>query len=150
MFQKIIDELNEHGPAVENLKKNASSLVSKSESEPFKAMESRINDVYTVWLELTKETRERLETLQQWLRLIDDYERNVDDLNAWVDRIEKSVDLLGYQEKREDLLAELEELKVRVFVLYFCHHQRSPVVLEQGIVLVLELNPSCHIFYGEI
>ena len=111
-FQKIIEDLNEHGPAVEKLKKNASSLVAKSESGPFKAMESRVTDIYTVWLELTKEARERLETLQQWLRLIDDYENNVDDLNAWIDNIEKSADLLGFQDKKNDLIAELEEIKV--------------------------------------
>ena len=120
VFQKIIEDLNDHGPAVEKLKKDANSLVSKSESGPFKAMGSRVNDVYTVWLELTKEARERLETLQQWLRLIDGYESNVDDLNAWIDNVEKSVDLLGYQDRKEDLIVELEELKVN-YVEFLCN-----------------------------
>ena len=112
VFQKIIEDLNDHGPPIEKLKRNAGSLVTKSESAPFKALESRINDIYAVWLELTKEARERLEALQQWLRLIDDYESSVDDLNAWLDNIEKSVDLLGYQDRKEDLVVELEEIKV--------------------------------------
>lgn len=118
--QKIIEDLNDHGPAVEKLKKNASNLISKSQSEPFKAMESRINDIYSVWLELTKEARERLETLQQWLRLIDDYERNVDDLNAWIDDVEKSLDLFGYQEKKEDIVTELDEIKVNRPIVFVC------------------------------
>ena len=118
--QKIIEDLNDHGPAVEKLKKNASNLISKSQSEPFKAMESRINDIYSVWLELTKEARERLETLQQWLRLIDDYERNVDDLNAWIDDVEKSLDLFGYQEKKEDIVTELDEIKVNKPIVFVC------------------------------
>lgn len=88
--------------------------MSKSDSDPFKALETRINSIYSVWLELTKEARERLETLQQWLRLIDDYERNVDDLNVWLDEIEKSLELLGYQEKKQDIIAELDEIKVIV------------------------------------
>ena len=70
-------------------------------------------DIYEVWLELTKEARERLETLQKWLKLIDDYEKNVDDLNVWIDNMEKSIELLGYQETKEELIGELEEVKVR-------------------------------------
>ena len=66
-----------------------------------------------MWLELTKEARERLETLQKWLKLIDDYEKNVDDLNVWIDNVEKSIELLGYQETKQEFLGELEEVKVR-------------------------------------
>ena len=66
-----------------------------------------------MWLELTKEARERLETLQKWLKLIDDYEKNVDDLNVWIDNMDKSIELLGYQETKEELIEEQEEVKVR-------------------------------------
>ena len=94
------------------MKKDTKELLTKSEAAPFKAFESKVDNIYSVWLELTKESRERLETLQKWLKVIDDYERNVDDLNVWIDSMEKSVDLLGYQESRHDLEAELDELKV--------------------------------------
>ncbi|XP_065057528.1 dystrophin-like isoform X3 [Rhopilema esculentum] len=110
-IKNIIDDLNEHGPTVERVKKDTKELLTKCEAAPFKAFESKVDNIYSVWLELTKESRERLETLQKWLKVIDDYERNVDDLNVWIDSMEKSVDLLGYQESRHDLEAELDELK---------------------------------------
>ena len=84
----------------------------KCEAPAFQALGTKITDLYAVWLELTKESRERLESLQKWLKLIDDYERNVDDMNVWIDGIEKSVDLLGYQETKRNLMNELEEVKV--------------------------------------
>ena len=111
-FQQIIDDLNAHGPFIEKLKRDSHGLESKSDAPAFKALVTQVKDLYEVWLELSKEAREKLETLEKWQKQIDDYEKNVDDLNAWIDRIESSLSAIGMTSVLTELEDQREELKV--------------------------------------
>ena len=75
-------------------------------------METRVRDVYNVYVELERESHDKLDSLRNWQRELDEYERRVDDLNAWIDGRMATLESIGGVSNKFDVEMEQQKLKV--------------------------------------
>ncbi|XP_057306952.1 utrophin-like isoform X3 [Hydractinia symbiolongicarpus] len=111
VVQGIVKSVNEKANDTQQLCSNASHLAKMSEEPAFVAMETRVRDIREVYLDIKQESSDKLNTLQNWVQELDDYEKKVDELNVWIDSRLSMLDTIGGMSAKFDLEMELNKLK---------------------------------------
>ena len=109
----LINDITITGSEVQQLSNNAAHLGEMSEEPAFRAMETRVHDVYEVYTELEQESKDKMDLLHHWVQQLDDYEHKADDLNAWIDGRMSTLESIGGMSAKFDVEMELQKLKVR-------------------------------------
>lgn len=85
-----------------------------SEEPSFRAMETRVHDVHEVYTSVLRDANEKLDSLKNWVKRLDEYEKKVDDLNSWIDGRLSTLESIGGVSARFDLEMEANKLDVSV------------------------------------
>ena len=62
----MINDIKKTAKDIQQLSSNASHLGNMSEEPAFRAMETRVHDIYESYTELMQDATDQMDTLQQW------------------------------------------------------------------------------------
>ena len=75
-------------------------------------MEQRVHDIREVYNEVRDDAELKRDTLQAWRIELDDYEKKVDEINAWIDGRMGTLESIGGVTNKFDVEMELQKVKV--------------------------------------
>lgn len=102
---------------MQELVNNAASLGQMSEEPSFRAMETRVHDVHEVYTSVLRDANDKLDTLKNWVKQLDEYEKKVDDLNSWIDGRLSTLESIGGVSAKWELEMENTKLKVSIMII---------------------------------
>ena len=76
---------------VQSVSQKGRELVDLSETAQLDNLEERINHVNELWEDLSSLAEKRQTTLQHQKKQVSDFEKSVDDLNVWMEGVDKAL-----------------------------------------------------------
>ncbi|XP_028414557.1 dystrophin-like isoform X10 [Dendronephthya gigantea] len=89
--KNLIHQLTRKMAEVQSVSQKGRELVDLSETAQLDNLEDRINHVNELWEDLSSLAEKRQTTLQHQKKQVSDFEKTVDDLNVWVESIDKAL-----------------------------------------------------------
>lgn len=114
-IKKLIDDIKDHKPIIENFAEVTQALILKVPPEERKSLEDEVNQVMGTWEDINGKVDARQKKEDQVKERAENYDEAKSKLAKIVERIETRMDeQRAFADEPEKILKELGEIKVRV------------------------------------